>query len=197
MKASFGSRLAAYIIDFFILTILVSVICSALPVKNNDINKEITEIANKMINNEIAPEEYYKEYKTLLYTNEKEGLVETGISLLLTFGYFIVFQYMNNGQTLGKKLLKIKVVDNETKKPTTIIRGLLRSIFIFNILSSSYSILLIKILSKNTFITGHMILTDVESIVALICIIFVLYRKDGRGLHDLVANTIVVKEEGE
>ena len=51
-----------------------------------------------------------------------------------------------------------------------------------------------SVLKQNTYYTIYGILLGIEVIFVLITIILVLYKKDGRGLHDIMANTIVVKE---
>ena len=54
----------------------------------------------------------------LQYEYQQESKLASGISLLITFAYFTVFQFLNKGQTIGKKLLKIKVVNKEEKEPS-------------------------------------------------------------------------------
>ena len=100
---------------------------------------------------------------------------------------------MNKGQTLGKRILSIRVVDSETSKPTNIPKGLLRSMVILSIVSSIVSVALINV-NKNTYTNIYLTAVEIESILTFISIIFVLYRKDGRGLHDMIANTKVIKE---
>ena len=106
----------------------------------------------------------------------------------------VVFQYMKKGQTLGKKLLKIRVVDKDTNKPTTIVKGLIRSLFTLNIASGVLNILFIYTLNKTSYFLGYGFVGGLEWLFIIITIFFVLYRKDGRGLHDMMTNTTVIKE---
>ena len=193
MKASFGSRLAAYIIDFLIVSVIISIICYALPTNNQTTEKEISELVDKMISGEITSNEYLNEYKELLYKNNKRNVIENTVNAVIMFAYFVIFQYMNKGQTLGKRILSIRVVDSETSKPTNIPKGLLRSMVILSIVSSIVSVALINV-NKNTYTNIYLTAVEIESILTFISIIFVLYRKDGRGLHDMIANTKVIKE---
>ena len=130
----------------------------------------------------------------ILYNNQKSNIIGSSISVILTIAYFVVFQYMNKGQTLGKKLLKIRVVDKDTNKPTTIVKGLIRSLFTLNIASGVLNILFIYTLNKTSYFLGYGFVGGLEWLFIIITIFFVLYRKDGRGLHDMMTNTTVIKE---
>ena len=194
MKATFLDHFGAYFIDIIIISIIASLICLGLPETDKEIEKKITELNNQYIAKEINQNKYLSEYSNLLYANQKDRVLETGINLAITIAYFVIFQYMNKGQTIGKKLLKIKVVDKDTKKPATIVKCLLRSIITLGIASSALNIILINTLSKKSYMYSYLTISIVESIFIFITIIFILYRKDGRGLHDLIANTTVIKE---
>lgn len=195
MKAPFFKRIAAYIIDIIIVSLIVSAICMALPNNNKENEKKLEELSTKLMTKEIEVDKYLSEYKDLIYENNKNSILEQGINLAITVAYFVVFQYMNKGQTLGKKLLKIKVVDNNTNKEISILRGLLRSTLLLNLISSTLSIVLIKIVSKNIYMNIYPTVNELETVFIFITAIFVLYRKDGRGLHDMMANSIVITEE--
>ena len=101
---------------------------------------------------------------------------------------------MNKGQTLGKKLLKIKVVDKKTEKPISIPKGLLRTFLIYSLLSGVANIICLFILNKQSYYMIYFTLLIIEALFMLISAIMVLYKKDSRGLHDIMSNTIVVKE---
>ena len=59
---------------------------------------------------------YYDKYSKLLYNYQKENVLQSGISAALTIAYYVVFQYMNKGQTIGKKLFKIRVKQDDEEK---------------------------------------------------------------------------------
>ena len=195
MKAPFLKRLLSYIIDMIIVSIIISVICMALPNNNKETEKKFEELSTKLASNEIKPDKYLSEYKDLVYENNKNTVLEIGVNLAITIAYFVIFQYMNKGQTLGKKLLKIRVVDKDTKKEISILKGLLRSIIILNLISSLVSIVLIKLISKNAYMNIYLTINEIEVFFIFVTAILILYRNDGRGLHDMMANTMVIAEE--
>ena len=194
MKATFFERLGAYIIDTLIISFIFSLICLGFGEYTSNSKKLMDELDNKLVSNEITTEEYLEEYQGALYDYQKENVLKSSISVALTIAYIVVFQYMNKGQTIGKKLLKIRIVDKDTENPVSILRGLLRSFIVYSILSSFLCIIFSYILNKNNYFIGYSTLLILEGIFTLTTIMFVLYRSDGRGLHDMMANTKVIKE---
>ncbi len=193
MEATFGQRLCAYFIDFIIISILLTLVTYSM-----DFTKR-NEIYDEMLN-------YYSEYDPtnleqteklldLQYQYSKESIPTTAISLIITIGYFVVFQYLNNGQSIGKKLLKIRIVGQDNSK-VNIMQIFIRSIFIYQIILSITDLIIIYTLNKTDYLNVYGILTWINSIFIIISALFILYRKDKRGLHDFMAKTYVVSERG-
>ena len=194
MKATFFERLCAYLVDTLIVSFIFSIICLGFGNSTSNTQKLMSELENKLLEKTITEEQFIEEYQVLLYDYQKENVLQSGISVALTIAYYVVFQYMNKGQSIGKKLLNIKVVDKDTKKPISILKGLLRSFIFLSILSGTLSIILLHILNKNSYFVSYSILISLEVIFTLISMMFVLYKKDSRALHDIMANTIVLKD---
>ena len=194
MKASFFERLGAYIIDTILIGIIASLICYSLPKPENNVEEIISSLNQKYTSGEITTNEFYNEYNKLLYQNQKKTVTQTCVSLVLTIGYFVVFQYMNKGQTLGKKLLNIRVVDKDTTKPPTIAKGLVRSLIILGILSTVINLITVSLTNQKTYISSYYIVSTIETIFILVSVILVIFKADGRGLHDIMAGTSVIKE---
>lgn len=194
MKATFYERLASYIIDFLIVSSLLSIICYKLPDNSSDYIEEINTIYESYTNNEITTTEFTDKYLDIVYNEEKKDILTPTVSVILTIGYFIVFQYLNNGQTLGKKILKIQVVDKNTNKPPSILKGTIRTIFILNIASNIITIILRTSVDKNTYLITSNILSIFNWTFLIITIVLMISKSSCRGLHDLMANTIVIKE---
>lgn len=199
MKKTTIRRLGAYIMDMFIVALI-----SSLFVKIEFINPKYDEY-QKVYNDYI---DYTSEIKGIKdiendskltdfsYDLAKTGIATSIISLIVTTLYFVGFQYLNRGQTLGKKVFKIKVVDGENKR-VKLYQLLVRSLLINSILTSLISILAVSFLSRNTYfnVTQYTQLFD----VTVICTSFILmmFREDGKGLHDLLMGTNVVFDEVE
>lgn len=194
MKVTFFERLGAYLIDIIIVSIILSFITLGFGDYTSNTEKLMSELDTKLMENNITPEEYLEEYQTLLYDYQKENVLQSSISVALTIAYYVVFQYMNKGQTVGKKALKIRVVDKDTKKPISILKGLLRSLVVLSILSGTLCILFLYLFNKDVYFISYSILLSIEGLFTLVTFFLVLYKKDGRGLHDLMTNTMVIKE---
>lgn len=191
--ASFFDRLGCYLLDVLLIFAISSVISVFIPSKGSDINKEITSLTEKYTNGEVGSEAFINEYQDLMYKYQKENYLTTVISVGLNFIYFVVFAYFNKGQTIAKKLTNIKVVDNKTGERPKFWQMLVRNIFIYSLLSNII-ILILLFTSKNNFIYCYMLVGGFDLMFVMITVMFVLYRKDKRGLHDMMACTKVVKE---
>lgn len=191
--ASFFDRLGCYLLDVLLIFAISSVISVFIPSKGNDINKEITALTEKYTNGEVGSETFINEYQDLMYNYQKDNYLSTVISVGLNFIYFVVFAYFNKGQTIAKKLTNIKVVDNKTGERPKFWQMLVRNMFIYSLLSNVI-ILILLFTSKNNFIYCYMLVGGFDLMFVMITVMFVLYRKDKRGLHDMMACTKVVKE---
>ena len=86
------------------------------------------------------------------------------LSVVLWHGYFIICEAFYDGATLGKKGMRIKVVNRNFEK-ITLGQAILRNVC--------------KYISAAIFYIGFMM---------------VLFSNKKRGLHDMIANTYVIKE---
>lgn len=157
---------------------------------NKITENESEEITNKLT--EISNEEA-KEYVYLL---NKKGTYNSIITLVCTLLYFGVLQYFLNGQTIGKKLLKLQVVSVSNKKVNIFIY-ILRSLIVNDVLLNTISIILLITLSKATYTSANNVISTIISLVEASIIFLVIYREDQRGLHDLIFNTKVISTTKE
>lgn len=193
MKANFIQRALAYLLDIFIISFIFSIITIGFK-PNTDIEKKYNEVYDNYINGEITAEQYLEEYTDVLYDMQKANALPNTINTLLIIVYFIVFQYLNKGQTIGKKILKIKIV-NEDKKDISISQMLIRGIMIYSILSSLINIILFFNVSRKVYMTSYLSVGAIETLILFLSAIFILYRNDKKALHDIVSKTIVIKEK--
>ena len=200
MKATFMQRLLAYLIDYIIISLIFSLFALSFNTTTlNDINDQINETMNKIVNIDTEKdnlEQLNNQLIDLQYKYQQESKTATAISLLITFVYFTIFQYLNKGQTIGKKILKIKVVNKEEKEPN-FLTMFLRTFIVQGILTTTISLLAIFILTKELYMETYVILNSIMSIFVVVCALMVLYRKDRRGLHDMMAGSQVIKEESK
>lgn len=187
-------RLASYIIDVIIISIICSILTAGIPrsAKYNEASKNVSSIFGEYLDNEIGSEEAIDKLYENKYIVDKESIPQDLIFIVVTLGYFVAFAYYNKGQTVGKKLTRIKVVtieDKDVSYTQMLVRGLLFSGCIFSI-ASVITILFIK--SSQYFSTIGLI-GYAHAIFVICSFIMIAYRKDKRGIHDLICGTKVVE----
>lgn len=192
MNTSFFTRASAYIIDAIIVLIILNIITIGVPT-NNSYNEKITELTKQLSNGEITTQEYYDQYADVYYDLQKSNTVVNAISIILTIAYFVVFQYLNKGQTIGKKLFNLKIVSAD-EKPIKLSQIIIRSIFIYSLISAILNIIFVYIIGKDSYYMVSTITTMIDTLLILITVIFILFRQDKRGMHDVIAKTKVIKE---
>lgn len=132
--------------------------------------------------------------KDYVYILNKEGIYNSIITLVCTLLYFGIIQYLLKGQTIGKKLLKLKVVPSSNKK-INILNYLLRSLIVNDIFLNTVGLIFLAFSSKSIYQQATNTLQILVSIVEATIIFLVLTRDDSRGLHDLICHTKVISTE--
>ena len=193
-KALFVQRFIAFLLDIFILSSIASLISYPfLDTKSiNKLNNESNELIEKYTAKEIDMNTYAVEVKNIGYQlSQKQGVVSL-VTLFLSVLYFIVYQYYNNGQTVGKKLMKIRV-SSSTNKEITMNSFIFRSLIINSILVDMISFAIVIFGNETAYFYGVAICGIIKYTLLLICGFMVMWSKSGMGLHDRIAHTTVVK----
>lgn len=193
-KALFVQRFIAFLLDIFILSSIASLISYPfLDAKSIDkLNKNSSEVIEKYTTGEIDMNTYVDEVKGISYQlSQKQGVISL-VTLFLSVLYFIVYQYYNNGQTIGKKLMKIKVVSS-TDKEITMNSFIFRSLIVNSILIDMISFAIVIFGNETAYFYGVAICGIIKYTLLLICGFMVMWSKSGMGLHDIIAHTTVVK----
>ena len=114
-KAYFFQRLAAYVLDVLIVSFAVTLITLPIPENENliKIEDEMTSLNEKYLNQEIETEQYINQSIGISHDAAYESFIYTIIQISAIILYFVVFQFYNKGQTLGKKIFHIRVVRSD------------------------------------------------------------------------------------
>lgn len=196
MKSNSYKRITAYLVDIILITFISSLITFVIPTNENynKLIKQFSNLTEEYANQKITKEEYLVKGNDINYSLSKETVAESIVTLVITITYFVVFTYFMNGETIGKKIMKIKITSNNRKK-LTMNNYLIRSLIINSILLQFISILTILFLDKKTYLSIYSIISNLFSIIFVVSLMMILFRKDGRGLHDILANTKVISTE--
>ena len=185
-------RFVAYIIDFFIIYIIAALIYS-LPVFENSYNayQETTQEYVDYVLNIGSGEIDYDTETDYLYDMSRHAQPLTIINCGLIILYFGVYAYIANGQTIGKKIMKIKVISTDSNKLNPNL-FMLREIILTNLLPKIASIIALALLSKSNWMIAENIIGYIQNTITFLIIGFMIFRDDERGLHDVICKTNVV-----
>ena len=192
-KALFVQRLCAFIIDVILVSFGASFL--AMPFVDVDsiekLNTEMNSVTESYINAEIDEKTYLTESSSITYQLARKNGLLTFITIFIELLYFVVYQLYNNGQTLGKKLLKIKVasLDEELNVNQMIYRSLIINSILYGFINFAFTIFA----GQNTYFYGMLVIEVIQYIFVLISCVMVMFSKSGRGLHDLMSKTRVVR----
>ena len=135
--------------------------------------------------------DYQKKYEDLAYKIAKNSSISSAIYIIVTILYFGIFNLVTDGQTLGKKIFKLKIVSSDNGKPN-IVSYLIRSVLLYNTIYYLVSLIGIYTLNKENYYLVTNIVYQIQYYIQIIIICMVMLRTDGRGLHDILAKTKVI-----
>ena len=195
MKLVF-KRVGAYIIDILIVSI-ISALLSNIGSINYQLDKyvktyeKIVSTTEKYENKEITEEEYTDKVESLTYTLDKNSTITSIISIACLIGYFGIFQFSQNGRTVGKRVFKLQV-KKYNEGNLNIGNYLLRVLILNNVLFNIVRIIFIYTMSKSLYMKSYGYLSNVQLIFQLLIIVSMFMSKENRGIHDLIAGTKVI-----
>ena len=193
IKAMFSQRVLAFLIDLLLLSIICSLITMFVPV--NDTATKLYEEQNRVlegyVDGSVSMEEYVNQMVDLGYDISRQTVIVSIVTIVISLLYYVVYPCYNNGQTFGKKLMKIKIKktnDTELSMNDLLIRSMINNSILVNIIT----IALVLFLSKDLYLSMSSLLSSVQSLVLIISLIMIAFTKNAQGLHDKVVHTEVV-----
>ncbi len=195
-KALFIQRVVAFLIDIALVVLVSSFVI--FPFTDSESLEELTNqnttAANQYLAQEIDMNTYMNQSMDISYEIAKQSGLGTIITIVIYILYYVVFQFYNKGKTLGKQVMKIEVISLEQEELT--MNQLLFRAFIINSILVNTIILLFTIFgSKNLYMGSTAIFMTVQYVLMIASAIMIGYRKDGRGIHDFIAHTEVIKSQ--
>lgn len=195
-NALFIQRLVAFLIDSLIIVVVASII--SIPFYDNEniekLNNSGNELAEKYMNKKIDTDTYLGEMVDVNYEIYKKSGFITIITLFLEVLYFVCYQFYKNGQTLGKKIMRIRVKSNDDSD-LTMNQLVYRTLIINSVFIDIVSVALIIFATKNICVYGILTMNFVQSMIMFISAIMIMFSRKSRGLHDIICNTKVVRDD--
>ena len=193
IKSMFSQRVLAFLIDLVLISLITSIITMFVPV--NDTATKLYEEQNRVlegyVEGSVSMEEYVNQMVDLSYDISRQTVIVSIVTIVISLLYYVVYPCYNNGQTFGKKLMKIKIVktdDTELSMNDLLIRGMINNSILVNIIN----VILVLFLSKNIFLSASGLIGGIQYLVLIISLIMIAFTKNAQGLLDKVVKTEVV-----
>ena len=194
-RALLIQRAIAFIVDMFLISMIVSII--SIPFIDNakveDIENQTISLTQSYMNQEISISEYTTTYQNNYYKLARLSGPVTLLTIFFNVLYFVVYQVYKKGQTLGKKLLKIRVIseEGELNYNQMIFRSLISNFILVNVITFLFMIFA----SKSVYFYVSMMFESIQYIIVLVSAIMIVTRKDGCAIHDKLVHTKVIREK--
>lgn len=196
MKKQAIRRFLSYLVDIMVVSIIMKII-NHYVVSANElaiINDKFNKINEMVLEKTINFSEYINSFANITHDITVVYMLSTMINLLIIFIYFVLIPYKTKGITLGQVLFDLKTVSLEDEELT--IRQLIkRSLILHAVIFDILVLITVYILPVKSYFIVVSFLGIIQFLLVIISGFMILYRKDRRGLHDLIANTNVVYEK--
>lgn len=195
MNVNFLKRFLAYLIDIIIVGIVMGIISAIFTTKNATVlSNQFLELNEQVINTKLDFSIYYSRVADITLSLDRENFMINIINCVIIILYFVVLPLYKNGQTLGKKIFKIKIV-REDKEDLTANELIIRNIVVNGLLNTFLAFCLVFLLSGFEYFTITSILGFIQFVLVVVSACMIIFRKDKKGLHDIITKTKVVYEE--
>lgn len=195
MNVNFLKRFLAYLIDIILVGTIMGIIGAIFTTKNATVlSNQFLELNEQVINTKLDFGIYYSRVADITLSLDRENFMINIINCVIIILYFVVLPLYKNGQTLGKKIFKIKIV-REDKEDLTANELIIRNIVVNGLLNTFLAFCLVFLLSGFEYFTITSILGFIQFVLVVVSACMIIFRKDKKGLHDIITKTKVVYEE--
>ncbi len=192
-----NKRFIAYFIDFVIMLALLYLLALILPSNQNVgiLQNEINDSLNSFLTNKISFTTFINRYAISYHSLMLNVVHINVITLILLFIYYVITPLYNSGQTIGKKITKIKIVSSKGELTRT--KLFTRALFINGLMYTLLSIILLYTSSGLSYFLLVSLLAALQIIFILVNILILVYKKNNKTIHDKISFTNVIEGNGE
>ena len=168
-------------------------------ISDEDYDNKCLIIVKDYNSNKMTDEYYSEKVDYYYYRLEKNSIVVYAVNIIAFMLYFVFFQGFTGGQTLGKKITRLKVVSTKEDEKLSYKQLFKRTLFLpINTMFSSvtYCIIMlgcILVLPENLFTPVTDFLYFINYMVILGIVFTISFNKGKIGLHDMLAHTRIME----
>lgn len=189
-------RIFAYVIDViivsFISTLVFMLPCFKSSYNNyNQINDEYTKLIEEITSSGSASVDEDK-IVDIQYNLNKSSSTLLIIRLGCVVLYFGAFGFLSKGQTLGKRIVGLQIVNIDQGKSIHPGLFMLREVLVVNFIPDLISLLVLVTCSKSIWLKVSVYTNYAALLMTFLIVGFMIFRDDERGLHDVICRTKVI-----
>ncbi len=140
---------------------------------------------------EKAEDKYEVLYKDYYYQIKRFSVVTNLIYVVVILLYFVLFQAFT-GQTLGKKIMKLKVASIKGDGKVKPMQYFIRALILYNTIFYLIDVIVVLTVGKNSCYNVLYAFGLLQNVIEWIILFMIAMNQDGRGLHDYLASTVVL-----
>lgn len=178
-------RLAAFMLDILIVSLFLMIVYYFVPAKDTtEISQNITKLTEQVLNSEIGHLDFLNGFSENIYLLDYSRVIFTAFNTLVLMLYFIIVPIITKGYTLGLYISGVKINGKLNMKNL-----LLRNVIATGLLYLLASIILVYTTKDTLYFVLLSIFGIIQFVLVIISAFMIIYRKDHRGLQDMISNT--------
>ena len=203
-EVKLSKRVLAYLLDVILIYVIVSLLTSIRFInpyyeKYVKSYEKYADVLEQYTKGDIDTDEMISLNSTNFYKITKYSVSYNIAIIVVVLAYFILFQKFNNGQTMGKQIMKLKVVSVDKDK-VSIWQYLVRLlpmylIYIGSILPLAINSILLLFIKDKDYMMATGVVSYLFLFIFIVSAVMVMVRKDKRGLHEIISKTKVINVE--
>ena len=137
--------------------------------------------------------DFQGEYKSIYYKLSEYSVIGNVVQVIVIFAYFVGINLLTKGQTVGKKIMKLQIINNkDSSSKVSLLSYFIRTLILYNPVYYLAIIIGVYVFSSSDFYNWALVWSNIKNYLDIVIVIMVVIRLDGRGLHDLLAGTRVI-----
>lgn len=187
-------RIKAYLIDFLVLFLVLTLINFIIPKSDylNILELEQNAIMEDYMSGRINFDSYVNNYGALYYEGAQEQQLNYLIYLLFMITYFVIVPFFWKGRTLGCYLCHVQI-ERFDQGRLYMWQLLVRYSIVFGIGYMLLNNILLVLLPSKYYFPIISIIAIFQFVLALFSAMTVLWKSEKRGLHEFLSNTEITK----